>query len=242
MLPPAPWRLEPLLRFLAFLLLTVSALGLALSVAARQAGVRPENPPFWLVAGGTVAFHGTLAVLLVLLVLWQGVRWRPAFELATPGWRRAVAWGAGTGLLAIPVALGLQALSAQCFSRLGVEVSEQTAVTALRTHDAPWQLALLGAGAALLAPVTEEHFFRGVLYRAGLFRLSRAVAAVLTSALFALSHGNLPALLPLLALGLLWTWLYEHTGDLLAPIVSHALFNAVNFGMIIAGVTGAPHD
>lgn len=242
MLPPAPWRLEPLLRFLALLFLTVAALGLGLAVAARQAGVKPDHPPFWLVAGGTVAFHGTLAVLLVLLVLWHGARWRPAFELATTGWRRAVAWGVGTGILAIPVALGLQALSALLLTRLGWEVSEQTAVTALRNLDAPWQLALLGAGAALLAPVTEEHFFRGVLYRAGLLRVPRAAAAVLTSTLFALSHGNLPALLPLLVLGLLWTWLYEHTGDLLAPIVSHALFNAANFGMIIAGFTAAPHD
>lgn len=235
MLPPAPWRLEPLVRFLTVLLLAVGAAGIALSLAARQAGVTAEHPPFWFVAGGTVAFHGPLAVMLVVLVAWQGVAWQPAFRLGTPGWRRAAAWGAGAGLLVIPLALALQAVSIRLLTALGVEAGEQVAVSALRQHDAPWQLALLGAGAVLLAPLTEEHLFRGVLYRAGLVRAPRVVAALLTSGLFAVSHGNLTVLLPLLALGLVWTWLYEHTGDLLAPIVSHALFNAVNFALIISG-------
>ncbi|MFN0069136.1 MAG: lysostaphin resistance A-like protein [Limisphaerales bacterium] len=240
MLPPAPWRLEPLVLVLALLLLSVGALGTGLAVAAKQAGVAAENPPFWLVAGGTVAFHVPLAVMLGVLVRTHGIGWRAAFVLATPGWRRALAWGAASGLVVIPGALALQALSVLLLSRFGVEVNEQVAVTALRMHDAPWQLAILGVGAALLAPVTEEHFFRGVLYRAGLLRAPRVLAALLTSGLFALSHGNLPALLPLVALGLVWTWLYEHTGDLLAPVVSHALFNAVNLAMIVSGANAPP--
>jgi membrane protease YdiL (CAAX protease family) len=52
------------------------------------------------------------------------------------------------------------------------------------------------------------------------------------SLLFALIHLNLAALFPLFVLALAFTWLYEHTDNLLAPIVAHALFNAANLAQV----------
>ena len=40
--------------------------------------------------------------------------------------------------------------------------------------------------------------------------------------------------LPLFVLALALTWLYEKTDNLLAPITAHALFNAVNFTLLLA--------
>ena len=71
--------------------------------------------------------------------------------------------------------------------------------------------------------------FRGILYptikQAGFPKLS----LWLTSLAFAAIHLNAVTFLPLLVLSLLLTFLYEKTNNLLAPITTHAVFNAVQF-------------
>jgi membrane protease YdiL (CAAX protease family) len=46
-----------------------------------------------------------------------------------------------------------------------------------------------------------------------------------TSLTFALIHLNLKTFLPLTALALLLTWLYERTDNLLTSIIAHGAFN-----------------
>ena len=60
------------------------------------------------------------------------------------------------------------------------------------------------------------------------------------SALFALIHVNLPTFVPLFALALALTWLYERTDNLLAPIIAHALFNAANFAVLLWQIQHSP--
>jgi membrane protease YdiL (CAAX protease family) len=43
----------------------------------------------------------------------------------------------------------------------------------------------------------------------------------------------LTSFLPLLFFAVVLTLLYERTNVLLAPIISHAFFNAVNFGLLL---------
>ena len=50
-----------------------------------------------------------------------------------------------------------------------------------------------------------------------------------SSLLFAAIHVNLATFLPLTLLAVVFVWLYERTQTLLAPIIAHALFNGVNF-------------
>jgi hypothetical protein len=87
--------------------------------------------------------------------------------------------------------------------------------------------------AVVLAPVAEEFVFRGMLYpfvkQLGYPRL----AWLGVSALFALIHVNAATVVPLFALALALTWLYEKTDNLLAPITAHALFNAANFTLLL---------
>ena len=92
-----------------------------------------------------------------------------------------------------------------------------------RLSKRPWIIAIV------IAPPAEEAVFRGLIYptikRLGYPRL----ALWGTTLLFAAIHWNLASFLPLVLLALVLTWLYERTGNLLAPMVTHALFNAVNF-------------
>jgi len=58
---------------------------------------------------------------------------------------------------------------------------------------------------------------------------------VLSSLLFGAAHFHLPSFLPLAVLGLALAILYEATGNLLAPVLSHSLFNLANFFLVIVG-------
>jgi membrane protease YdiL (CAAX protease family) len=59
-----------------------------------------------------------------------------------------------------------------------------------------------------------------------------------TSALFATLHLNLPALLPILALSLIFCLAYQRTGSIVPGVVGHALNNTAAFGILY--FTNAP--
>jgi membrane protease YdiL (CAAX protease family) len=123
--------------------------------------------------------------------------------------------------------------------RLGVSYDSQAAVEAVRAATAPAQRAVLFLFAVVMAPIVEEILFRGILWPLLRDRGWHIWGALLAALAFAAIHFNLPALVPLWLLGIFWTWLYERTGDLMAPIVSHGVFNAVNFLWLILSDPGS---
>jgi membrane protease YdiL (CAAX protease family) len=86
---------------------------------------------------------------------------------------------------------------------------------------------------ALLSGFGEEIFFRGLL--------QPALGLVITSLLFGLAHflprrEILPWTLFSIGAGFLLGWLYQFSGNLVAPIACHVLVNGINLGRI----AGAP--
>ena len=89
--------------------------------------------------------------------------------------------------------------------------------------DLPYWLAAL---AILAAPVFEEFIFRGLIFQ-GLRRwLGVPAAALASAAIFGLVHPPAAAL-PVAAMGLVAALVYARTGALIAPMLVHALYNAV---------------
>jgi membrane protease YdiL (CAAX protease family) len=84
----------------------------------------------------------------------------------------------------------------------------------------------------VLAPISEELYFRGYVFRTYLLTRSRPVAYIATSLIFAALHLNLPALMPKLVLCLMFCWAYERTGSIVPSVVGHALNNSVAFGIL----------
>lgn len=99
-------------------------------------------------------------------------------------------------------------------------------------------LFLLIFSAVVMAPLLEELVFRGVL-QTSLMRLMKGrrwPAMLITAAAFSAIHGTIvptTGLLPLFVLGLVFGYVYEHTGSLLTPILAHAVFNAMNIAIAI---------
>jgi len=84
---------------------------------------------------------------------------------------------------------------------------------------------------ALIGPVTEEIFFRGVLY--GYFRQWGVFTAVmLSTVIFMLAHSVGGGIgLPQAAGGIVFAVAYEREGSLMVPITIHVLGNAAIFGL-----------
>ena len=76
------------------------------------------------------------------------------------------------------------------------------------------------------APLFEEVLYRGFLLPALCRFVPLRLALPAHALLFGLHHRSVPALLPLSALGLLWGGLYVASGNLLVPVLVHALWNS----------------
>jgi membrane protease YdiL (CAAX protease family) len=82
----------------------------------------------------------------------------------------------------------------------------------------------------VVAPVCEELFFRGLLFRVLRMRMPLWAAALIDGVLFGAVHGSL-VILPILAfLGVVLCYVYERTGTLFATIALHALNNTISYG------------
>ena len=149
-----------------------------------------------------------------------------------------------------PLALGCGALAACLFFPIGLQTLkgtawlmenlpffpmrpvEQAAVNTIRSAPGWFDRLALGAATIILVPVSEEVLFRGILYpwikNLGFPRL----AIWGTSLVFAIVHFNMQGIPALFLLALILTLLYEKTGNLLAPIAAHSLFNALNLAQL----------
>jgi membrane protease YdiL (CAAX protease family) len=90
---------------------------------------------------------------------------------------------------------------------------------------------LVALAVIVVAPVTEEFFFRGFFYRALRTRLSVWAAALIDGLVFGALHfqgPNSAVILPVIAvIGVGQCLVYERSGSLFAVIAIHAAFNSV---------------
>jgi uncharacterized protein len=79
----------------------------------------------------------------------------------------------------------------------------------------------------IVAPVTEELLFRGIILRGLLSRHRPAVAVGLSSLLFALVHLNPWQFISAFWLGVVFGWFYLRTGSINICILGHAISNGL---------------
>ena len=98
-------------------------------------------------------------------------------------------------------------------------------------------IVLTGFATAVGAPVVEEIFFRGFLYRSLRNRLSIAPASLIAGAMFALVHTQYSLLErpEQLIFGVIAALLYERTGSLLPGIAMHSFIDATGFELALTG-------
>ncbi len=183
--------------------------------------------------GNSIRENGdALAIFLILqAAIILGAAWLFSVARYRVGWNRL-------GLQGFPVAAGC-ALSvaffvASYFVRLvyagiayalGFRFGVQQVLTRLDTTGVGFLLTLVVG--AVIAPIAEEVFFRGFVYAGLRARLGVAAAVLVASLFFTILHLSVEFFIPLFALGIFLTLLYEMTGSLFPGILLHATNNAI---------------
>ncbi|MDE0886219.1 MAG: CPBP family intramembrane metalloprotease [Myxococcota bacterium] len=184
-----------------------------------------ENP-----AGRTVAGLVSLGLYFYAAMMAAALVWRMGFygesilfasaadEIVGVSPLRDFSVGLGAGLALVVVSLGWA-----WASRTGRALASELAAL-MGPLGVPNALLL-----ALASGLAEEMFFRGALQpRAGLWLASFLFACVH----FVPRRPLLPWTLFAAAAGLVFGWLFEWTGNLIAPITAHVVVNAVNLPLL----------
>jgi membrane protease YdiL (CAAX protease family) len=221
-----PWSERPvpapsLLHTAVGVTLLVEFIGIGAAVAGALGG----SSSLWLARAlgyGLASAIGCLIMQSFLqargVTLAQIIRWSPEVpRLKLPV---ALALGIGGGITLGLMARGyVQLLEFIPLAREALEEANRWAAQE-RGHIA-WFFLL----AVVFAPVAEEYFFRGLLFRALHRELGDWRALALSATFFAIFHPPL-AWVPVAAVGVLTAWLFRTGGHLLACVASHMAYNA----------------
>jgi uncharacterized protein len=230
--PLATWRWwEALLVYL--LIMVVSAFAaLPIFQVIRSRGLAN------LTASAIIA-----VVIVALLVLWLQrfhPRWRDVIGLPRRIWPEVRA-GIGFGALLYPVVV----------FGVGIALTLLLELVTGRTIRSPRQLPahLSAAGVAVsiayslvIAPIHEELFFRGILFRSLADRYGFAVGAAGSGVAFGLIHyvpapswsGSVLLMGVMVFTGVALAWFFQRRGNIVASMVAHATFNVIGLTLILA--------
>jgi membrane protease YdiL (CAAX protease family) len=237
MLSQKPWRAEAVIQLIAGVVACIFT-GLLVAVVLQKSGLAAFKSPdgFADILLATLSFQGAAWILIFIFLKRQGINWRDAFGLRNAHLKKSLLLAAGAMVLALLPVLYLQQLSALALQKIGWPPEDQRAVLLISNAGSPWLRGYLAFFAMVLAPVAEEFIFRGVLFPF-VKQLGRPKLAWFgVSFLFAAIHLNAPTFVPLFVLALVFTWLYDTTDCLLAPIAAHSLFNAANLLILLAQI------
>jgi hypothetical protein len=232
--PAVRWRTETGLAIFLGMFLMMVLLQLVY-IQADSAGLLPWEPLDVPAMFSPVVFLElivpALAGLLVVRLFGPGAAETVCVRLGSVG--RGVATGVVALAAILPVcvaALAANGLIVQCLVQFFPEVQKvHPLLTTIQQSPQVWVLPLAALEAVVLAPLSEEFIYRGVLMTTLLRPAGTAGAMVISSAIFALVHlpSEPSAILPLFFLGMALAYAAWRTRSLVAPIVAHALFNAV---------------
>lgn len=168
-------------------------------------------------------FYGAMAIVAVL---WRtGIYGEPIFFASTESENQPVAWLANLGLgVAVGLVVVLLSGIATRVTKWGDELARAMAET-LGPISTPDAILL-----AVASGMAEEMLFRGALQP----RVGLIVATVLFAAVhFVPRREFLPWTAFALVVGIVFGLMFEATGNLLAPIVAHAVINGINLPMLV---------
>lgn len=100
----------------------------------------------------------------------------------------------------------------------------------------------------IVAPLTEELLFRGIILHGFLSRYTVRKSILVSAILFGLFHVNPWQLTSTTVLGILFAWLFVQTGSLLPCLIGHAFHNSIPlivmniFQLEIKGLTTLPSE
>jgi membrane protease YdiL (CAAX protease family) len=230
-----PWQPEAVMMLIGGIALSFFSGNLAVELLHQSSvvGFKTLNDAGSVLIA-TLCFHGMAIVLGIPFLRLHRISLSDALGWHEPKVKQNLLLAVGLLAIVVPMMFALKFLSGELLHRIGWPLEDQRAVEIFAGTKSPWIRAYLAFFAVAVAPVAEEFVFRGLMF-SGLKKLGWHQGAwIVTSLMFAAIHNSAAILLPLFVFALALTWLYQKTEGLLAPIVAHGLFNAVNLALLIA--------
>ncbi|MGX6392383.1 CPBP family intramembrane glutamic endopeptidase [Lactiplantibacillus pentosus] len=155
-----------------------------------------------------------------LLLLWLARRMtaKNAVEQQRSNWLIAILWG----LIGLVLVIVGQVLILKITAMLGQSTASNNTSTLLTVGQ---QYPVFFLAIIVGAPIMEEIVFRKVIFGNLSAVTGKIGAALISSFLFSLAHAD-GHLILYAFVGLLFCWLYQHTGRIQASMTSHILMNA----------------
>lgn len=175
----------------------------------------------------TTATAASLLISSAIMYAWQvGAAWFFSLRRTHEGLE---AWGFRRPTMAILWVIPLSLMVVYIVTYLhNILVNPEQQALLNHFPRTPAGIALLAVLAVVMAPLFEELFFRGFLFRGLARSWGWPLAAVVSGAVFGAVHQQFTVFLPLFALGVVLAWAYQRTGSLWAPIALHAIFNGLS--------------
>jgi membrane protease YdiL (CAAX protease family) len=223
-----PWDLNAALSILFWLLLAYLLAGMLLSPEESYIANPQQGSPLRL-ALDTLFLPGALMGLVVWKLRQLELTWDSAFGLNSQRLSaefRSSLFGYAS---AIPPTFVVGVISVLILNAVDYPVDRQPMVRYLARSGNPlWFNVYMAFVAVVVAPVTEEILFRGILLPTAARHARGWLAVAAVSLLFASLHGHLPSIAPLFSMAVVFSLAYIVTGSLTVPILIHALFNGIN--------------
>ncbi len=228
--PGGPTRAFPTFLQALGLMALVLVLQVVVAVAMELAAGELARHPLALGLGNLIAF----GAVILLAVRWSGVGLRAACPLAPVAGRVH----ALTALLILGTVILLSDVDNLTRSIFPPpEILAELFEELLNTGERPLSSFLL---LVVIAPLTEEVLFRGLMLRGFLANYSKRRAILLSALLFALMHTNPWQFIPTFVAGVVLGWLLVETGSLLPCLLAHAVANGAAYlaGLLPVEVPG----
>jgi membrane protease YdiL (CAAX protease family) len=153
--------------------------------------------------------------------------------------RLLVGEGRLPSLAAKGVLFGLAIVGASLLVELAQAGAGFEAQGALGPAEGDWSGLLLWlVSGCVIAPLSEEFFFRGYAFHAFRQRYGLAVGVVASALFFSIIHLNAYGFLPILVAGVGLALVYHNTRSLVPCIVAHAVNNLIALAAMFLGFGG----
>jgi len=197
-------------------------------------GGQEEQRKLWEMGIMSVSFQFGTLLSIWLYVQELESSFGQGFGLGSGAKLPVIGLGLMAGLLFFPFAVEAQTLCGVVMKWMHLKPSAQALVEELQDGGMGVGAKLFfGFMAIVVAPVTEELLFRGILYPTVKQAGYPKAALWGTALVFGLVHFNLASFVPLVLLSIVLCYLYEWTDNLLAPICAHSVFNTVAFIVLL---------
>lgn len=182
----------------------------------------PDTPLAQFTTSYLLQFIVTVGLVLLLSGVGRGTSWQEIGFAPLSG-RNLIRYGVlgGLLLLSIIVILSFPLLL------LNPDLPPQSYEQMLRTVQDGSQFLLLLIMAAVLAPLSEELFYRGMIYPLTRYSLGPVWGAITAGLLFGLAHLDFWRAIPLAVGGAILCYFYEKSGSIWSTVTAHGVWNAV---------------